>query len=56
MGTPDEVRKELVRLVGNGPRTGLFLGCSSSMAPGVSWENIETPIEGLKHYREYGRG
>ena len=55
-GTPDDVRREMAWLVENGPRTGLFLGCSSSVTPGVPWENIWTLIEGLQHYRTYGRG
>lgn len=55
-GTPADVRKEIDWLVANGPRTGLFLGCSSSVTPGVSWENIQTLIEGLAYYRTHGRG
>ena len=55
-GTPDDVQKELKRLVDYGPRTGLFLGASSSIAPGVPWENIKMLVEGLKYYRERGRG
>lgn len=55
-GTPDEVRRELDWLVAKGPRTGLFLGCSSSIAPGVPWENMGTLVEGFRHYRTHGRG
>ena len=55
-GTPDDVRKEMKWLVDNGPKTGLFLSNSSSIAPGVPWENIEAFVEGLKYYREHGRG
>jgi uroporphyrinogen decarboxylase len=55
-GTAEEVKEELDRLVKYGPKTGLFLGCSSSMAPGVPWENIETLVEGLGYYRTHGRG
>lgn len=55
MGGPDDVRREMKWLVENGPPTGLFLGCSSSMAPGVSWENIQALIEGLQYYRTHGR-
>ena len=55
-GTPDDVRREMAWLVEKGPRTGLFLGASSSIAPGVSWENIEALVEGFRHYREHGRG
>jgi len=55
-GTPDDIRKEMKWLVDNGPKTGLFLAGSSSIAPGVPWENIEAFVEGLKYYREHGRG
>lgn len=55
-GTPDDVKRELKWLVEKGPRTGLFLGGSSSITPGVPWENIKTLVEGLKYYREHGRG
>ena len=54
-GTPDEVRREMAWLVEHGPRTGLFLGGSSSIAPGVPWENIQALVEGLNHYRTHGR-
>ena len=54
-GTPGDVRRELQWLVENGPRTGLFLGASSSITPGVPWENIATLIEGLAYYRTCGR-
>jgi hypothetical protein len=56
MGTPQDVRAEMRWLVENGPRTGLFLACSSSMAPGVPWENIQALIDGLRYYRIRGRG
>jgi hypothetical protein len=55
MGTPDDVKREMAWLVEKGPRTGLFLGASSSVAPGVPWENIKTFVEGLKHYQSHGR-
>jgi hypothetical protein len=55
-GTPDDVKKEMKWLVDNGPRTGLMLGCSSSIAPGVPWENMAALVEGLHYYRERGRG
>jgi hypothetical protein len=55
MGRPDDVKRELDWLVQNGPRSGLFLGCSSSVTPGVPWENIKTLIEGLNYYRNHGR-
>jgi uroporphyrinogen decarboxylase len=54
-GRPEEVKKEMKWLVGNGPKTGLFLGGSSSIAPGTPYENIRTLVEGLKYYREHGR-
>ncbi len=55
-GKPADVKRELEWLVANGPKTGLFLGASSSVAPGVPWENLATFIEGLHYYREHGRG
>jgi uroporphyrinogen decarboxylase len=54
-GTPDDVRKEMKFLVENGPRTGLFPGASSSIAPGVPWENLKTLQEGFAQYRKHGR-
>ena len=56
MGTPSDVAAELAWLVDHGPRTGLFLGGSSSVTPGVPWGNIRTLIEGLQYYRQHGRG
>jgi len=56
MGTPADVKKEMQWLVENGPRTGLFLGASSSIVPGVPWENLQTVWEGLKYYQTHGRG
>lgn len=55
MGTPADVKREIDWLVEKGPRTGLFLGASSSIAPGVPWENIKTMVEGFRYYREHGR-
>ena len=54
-GTPDDVRKEMKWLVDNGPKRGLFLGGSSSIAPGVPWENLEALVDGFKYYRTHGR-
>jgi uroporphyrinogen-III decarboxylase len=54
-GTPDDVRKEMRWLVEHGPRRGLVLGCSSSMPPGVPWENLRALTEGFWHYRTRGR-
>lgn len=51
-GKPSDVKKEIDFLVENGPKTGLFLCTSSSVAPGVSWDNIQTMVEGFKYYRE----
>jgi len=56
MGTPADVKREIDWLVANGPKTGLFLGASSSIAPGVPWENIVALKEGLSYYRKHGRG
>lgn len=55
LGKPNDVKKEIEWLVENGPKTGLFLGGSSSIAPGVPWENMEVLLEGLKYYREHGK-
>jgi len=54
-GTPRDVRKELAWLVEHGPPVGLFLAGSSSITPGVPWENLDAFIEGLAHYRKHGR-
>ncbi len=54
-GTPDDVRRQLDWLVEKGPKVGLVLGCSSSIAPGVPIENIKTLIEGFRYYRERNR-
>lgn len=54
-GTPQDVKNELKFLVDNGPKTGLFLGASSSVAPGIAWENIEMMLEGFNYYRKHGR-
>ncbi|MHB1458213.1 MAG: uroporphyrinogen decarboxylase family protein [Armatimonadota bacterium] len=55
MGSPSDVKREIEWLVNSGPDTGLFLAGSSSIAPGVSWENMEVLIEGFKYYRTHGR-
>ena len=55
-GTPDDVRRQMAWLVEKGPRTGLFLSVSSSVTPGVPWDNIMALMEGLRHYRMRGRG
>ncbi|NLE44983.1 MAG: hypothetical protein GX620_09710 [Chloroflexi bacterium] len=54
-GKPADVKHEIDWLVAHGPKVGLFLGGSSSIAPGVAWENIQTLVEGLRYYREHGR-
>jgi hypothetical protein len=54
-GRPEDVKRELAWLVAHGPRTGLFLGASSSIAPGVPWENIKTLVEGFAYYQTHGR-
>jgi uroporphyrinogen decarboxylase len=54
-GTPADVRREMAWLVDQGPRTGLFLGASSSIAPGVPFRNIQALIEGLQYYQKHGR-
>ena len=55
-GSPNSVRDEIRWLVEQGPRSGLFLGGSSTIAPGTPFENIATLVEGLAYYRERGRG
>lgn len=55
MGTPADVKKQMEWLVEHGPRTGLFLTVSSSVTPGVPWENMKTLWDGLLYYREHGR-
>lgn len=54
-GTPQAVRDELRWLVAHGPSAGLFLGCTSSICPGVPWANIEALRDGLAWFRERGR-
>lgn len=54
-GTPDDVRREMEFLVEKAPRTGLFLGGSSSITPGVPWKNMQMFVEGLRYYRRHGR-
>ncbi len=55
-GTPADVRREMDWLVRAGPKRGLLLGCSSSITPGVPWENLKALSEGFWHYRTHGRG
>ncbi len=55
LGAPDDVRREMKWLVEKGPRTGLFLGSSSSVTPGVPWENLVAFAEGLRYYRGQSR-
>ena len=54
-GTPGDVKREVDWLVEYGPRVGLFLGPSSSVAPGTPWENIATMVDGFAYYRTHGR-
>ena len=49
-GTPADVREQLRWLVEHGPDVGLFLGASSSVAPGVPWRNLVALAEGLEYY------
>ena len=51
-GTPDDVRKEMKWLVEKGSKTRLSMACSSSIAPGVPWANMEALLEGFKYYRD----
>jgi hypothetical protein len=50
-GSPEDVRRELRFLVEHGPREGLFLGGSSSIAPGTPVANILALAQGLRHYQ-----
>ena len=52
-GTPADVRRELEYLVEVHGDTALTLGCSSSMAPGVSSANIDALVEGLHYYKNH---
>lgn len=54
-GKPSDIKREIAWLVEKGPKTGLFLGASSSIVPGTPWENIKTLVEGLRYYRTHGR-
>ncbi|MEI6212047.1 MAG: hypothetical protein WCR06_10535 [bacterium] len=54
-GKPADVKRQIDWLVEKGPKVGLMLGCSSSIAPGVPMENMKTLIEGFAHYRQNGR-
>jgi hypothetical protein len=55
-GTTDDVAREMRWLVDNGPRTGLFLAPSSSIAPRTPLANITALLDGFAYYREHGRG
>ncbi len=50
-GRPDDVRRELAWLVEHGAGCRLFLGASSSIAPGVPWDNLATLVAGLRRYQ-----
>jgi hypothetical protein len=54
-GTRQDVADQMKWLVRHGPRTGLFLAASSSVAPGTNHDNIRAMIEGLHYYRDHGR-
>ncbi len=54
-GSPEDVRDEMKFLVDHGPDRGLFLAASSSIAPGVPWENLKALAEGFAYYRQHGR-
>lgn len=55
LGSADDVKREIDWLVRHGPPTGLFLGASSSITPGVPWANMASLLDGLAYYRTYGR-
>lgn len=52
LGTPGQIRDELAWLVEHAPANRLILGVSSSITPGVPWENLQTLFEGLRYYRQ----
>ena len=52
-GTPADVRREMDYLVEVHGDTALCLGCSSSMVPGVTSENIDALIAGFHYYRNH---
>ena len=54
-GTPDDVRKQMAWLVEHGPKDNLFLACTSSIAPGVPWKNLEALRDGFLYYRDGGQ-
>jgi len=53
-GTPDDVRKQMAWLVEHGPEDHLMLACTSSITPGVPWENLEALRDGFLFYRDGG--
>ncbi|MDA0335863.1 MAG: hypothetical protein O2782_11910 [bacterium] len=53
--SPGAVRDDIRWLVEKGPRTGLFLGGSSTITPGTPFDNIAALVAGFAHYREHGR-
>lgn len=53
-GTPADVKREMEWLVEHGPRHSTILQCSSSITPGVPWENLKTLVEGFNFYRQQG--
>jgi hypothetical protein len=54
-GKPADIKRQMDWLVEKGPKVGLMLGCSSSIAPGVPLANMEALIAGFAHYRKHGR-
>jgi hypothetical protein len=54
-GKPSDVKRQIDWLVEKGPRSGLFLGASSTVTPEVPWENLKMAIEGLQYYQTHGR-
>jgi uroporphyrinogen decarboxylase len=53
-GSPADVKRYLKWIVDKGPKTGLFIS-SMGIYPDMPWENVQTYVEGMKHYRENGR-
>lgn len=55
-GTKQDVIKAVKWLVEKGPKVGLVLAPTSSIAPGTNHENVKTFIEAVNYYQKHGRG
>jgi hypothetical protein len=50
------LERELKWVVNNGPKVGLMLSATSSIAPNTNRGNVTAFIEGLRYYQAHGRG